>query len=168
MLSFLFIKNNPEKLAETYYESSDKETRQKIITRLMELNADLYIEQIFIKSPKEDLFEYLFKKYDNSAQKMFDYFLISIPDIKQKIVYQLISLKADTFIKKLINTEYENMAVEYLIARYANEVSQLIALLKTVTAENKKNIIKYIYKCIASLSAFAAASIIASLIVGWG
>jgi len=171
MLSFLFIKNNPEKLAEAYQEATDHETKNKILARLMELNADSIIEQIYLKTIHSGhsqynfqsgsvqyksqqsgnsqhetqvncLFDYIFKKNADSAPKIYEYFLISPASIKQKIIYQLIGLKADDYIKKLINTEYESQAVEYFLSKYATDFHQQLNLLKMVNTDHKKQIIK--------------------------
>lgn len=144
MLSFMFSKNSPDKLMEAYSENSDQETRSKIVTRLIELNSEEYLEKILERTYYDQAFNYLFQKNYNNPKKLFEYFPYVNNDAQSKIAYRLIDLNAELLIRKLIRTDFESLAIDYFLAKSQNDINELIDLLKQVSSESQLTILNYI------------------------
>lgn len=141
MLSLLFSKNNPLKLYETFLETDDSDLKEKIVQRLIELDSEGYLYDIQKKYSNEPLFQYFFEKYTDDAEKLYQLFENQNDDNRFKIIKQLIELKNDRYLLKLLKTDYENEILPFLLSKYQNFPEKIYDLLFKIKNDNQEIVI---------------------------
>ncbi len=126
--NYLFekYKENPEKLFWLYKYYNMK---QEIVDRLIELDAETHILEIFKDIKDESIQNYLFKKYKNKPERLFWLY----PNFKKKqvIVKRLISIDSEDELLKLFEIEKNNIQIQnYLLKKYNNKPEELFWLYK--------------------------------------
>jgi len=146
MLSFMFIKNSPEKLSEAYLEEKDQAMKGQILSRLLELNAGSFIEKLFIKSPSLDLFELIKEQYGSLPDKMYDIYEKTTKEFKTEIIYHLINIDAESVLFKLLKSDSEIQIIDYLMSKYFDQMDAKIDLLGKVSDTGAKYILDKLLK----------------------
>ncbi len=142
MLSFLFAKNNPLKLYETFIETEDSEIQDKIIQRLIELDSEGYLFDIQKRYSNNELYNYFYTKYADDADKLYQMFPYQNSENKLNIIRKLIELRNDSLLKNFLNTEYENEIFPFLLNKYQNYPEKLFNLLGRIKQDNQEKIIQ--------------------------
>lgn len=144
MLSFLFIKNNPAKLYESYLESCDTEFKEKILSRLIELNSEEFLTKIFKTSYTDKIFDYLYPRCMDNAQNLYELFSLSPKEIQTRIVSQLVILQNEQILLKFIRTDFEDQVFDFFLNKYKDDIESLLSFARSVKKDNQKRIIQLI------------------------
>ena len=87
---WFFIKNNPDKLFLEYEYTSDINKKNKIINRLIELDAEIILLQIFFEQESEEILAYLFENYNDNPNKLL--WLLEICNNEEKVINKFLEL----------------------------------------------------------------------------
>ncbi|MDD4156203.1 MAG: hypothetical protein PHY08_06485 [Candidatus Cloacimonetes bacterium] len=130
MLSYVIAKNKPDKLLQLYLGTKDLALKDKIVKQLISLQADVEIIKIFQSEKNHLLSEYLFKKLQANKKFLQENFQFFTEKIQQEIISSLVEKQEDTFLLLLIESNFQELIIEYFINKYVNEEKKLVQLFK--------------------------------------